>query len=107
MAERPIFVPVPDSLELVQQIPMRLTWHPGFAVSQKKKNIIALHEAAARAGYAPLLEVSTKSDEKVGQRRQDLVQPGPAEMSDAPPQGTRPGRQGPRRHSFEGVCRHR
>lgn len=68
MADRPIFVPVPDSLELVQQIPMRLTWHPGFAVSQKKKNVTALHEAAARAGYAPLLEVSTKSDEKVGQR---------------------------------------
>jgi hypothetical protein len=27
-----------------------------------------LHESAARAGYAPLLEVSTKSEEKVGQR---------------------------------------
>jgi hypothetical protein len=47
---------------------MRLTWHPGFAPSQKKKNIIALHESAARAGYTPLLEVSTKSEEKVGQR---------------------------------------
>lgn len=46
---------------------MRLTWHPGFAPSQKKKNIVALHESAARAGYSPLLEVSTKSEEKVGQ----------------------------------------
>jgi hypothetical protein len=35
--------------------------------SQKKKNIVELHEAAARAGYAPVLEVSTKSEEKVGQ----------------------------------------
>jgi hypothetical protein len=68
MAERPIFIPAPDSPELVRQIPMRLTWHPGFAPSQKKKNIAALHESAARAGYAPLLEVSTKSEEKVGQR---------------------------------------
>ncbi len=68
MAERPIFIPAPDSLELIREIPMSLTWHPGFAVSQKKKNILALHEAGARAGYAPLLEVSTKSEEKVGQR---------------------------------------
>ncbi|SPF34042.1 conserved hypothetical protein [Candidatus Sulfopaludibacter sp. SbA4] len=68
MAERPIFVPAPDSPELVKELSMRLTWHPGFAPSQKKKNIISLHESAARAGYAPLLEVSTKSEEKVGQR---------------------------------------
>jgi hypothetical protein len=68
MAERPIFIPAPESLELVKQLPMQLKWHPGFAPSQKKKNIIALHESAARAGYAPLLEVSTKSDEQVGQR---------------------------------------
>lgn len=68
MAERPIFVPAPESPELVKEIPMRLAWHPGFAASQKKKNISALHEAGARAGYAPLLEVSTKSDEMLGQR---------------------------------------
>jgi hypothetical protein len=68
MAERPIFIPAADSPELVKEIPMRLTWHPGFAPSQKKKNVAALHEAAARAGYAPLLEVSTKSEEKIGQR---------------------------------------
>jgi hypothetical protein len=35
---------------------------------QKKKNVAGLHEAAARAGYSPVLEVSTKSDEKLGQR---------------------------------------
>src|ERR1017187_562358 len=68
MAERPIFIPAPESPELVKQLLMRLTWHPGYAPSQKKKNIVALHESAARAGYAPLLEVSTKSEEKVGQR---------------------------------------
>jgi hypothetical protein len=68
MAERPIFVPYPDGPELVKQISMRLTWHPGFAPTQKKKNVAELHASAARAGYAPLLEVSTKSEEKVGQR---------------------------------------
>jgi len=68
MTERPIFVPAPDSPRLVKELVMEFTWHPGFALSQKKKNILALHESAARAGYSPLLEVSTKSEEKVGQR---------------------------------------
>jgi hypothetical protein len=68
MAERPIFIPSPDSPELVKELPMLLVWNPGFAPVQKKKNIAALHAAAARSGYFPLLEVSTKSEEKVGQR---------------------------------------
>jgi hypothetical protein len=68
MAERPIFIPTPESRELVKELSVRLTWHPGFAPSQKKKNIVALHESAARAGYSPVLEVSTKSEAKVGQR---------------------------------------
>ena len=68
MAERPIFIPAPDSADLVKEISLRITWHPGFAPSQKKKNVIELHDAAARAGYSPVLEVSTKSEEKVGQR---------------------------------------
>jgi len=68
MAERPIFIPAPDSSELVKELPMRLVWNSGFAPVQKKKNIVALHASAARAGYSPLLEISTKSEEKVGQR---------------------------------------
>lgn len=68
MAERPLFIPAPDSADLVKEISLRITWHPGFAPSQKKKNVIELHDAAARAGYSPVLEVSTKSEEKVGQR---------------------------------------
>jgi hypothetical protein len=67
MAERPIFIPAPDSAELVRELPMRIVWNPGFAPLQKKKNIAALHAAAANAGYFPLLEISTKSEEKVGQ----------------------------------------
>ncbi|MGA2353282.1 MAG: hypothetical protein ABSG02_02225 [Terriglobales bacterium] len=68
MAERPIFIPAPDSSELVKELSMRLVWSSGFAPIQKKKNVVALHAAAAKAGYAPLLEVSTKSEEKIGQR---------------------------------------
>jgi hypothetical protein len=66
MAERPIFVPAPESDELVKEFFFPLTWHSGFAPVQKEKNIKALHEAAAAAGFSPLLEVSSKSDNKRG-----------------------------------------
>ena len=66
MAERPIFVPMTDQLELVKEIYLRLNWHPGFASVQKEKNVQELHAAAAAAGYAPVLEVSSKSSEKLG-----------------------------------------
>lgn len=68
VAERPIFIPAPDSVELVQQISCRFAWNPGLAPAQKRKNIKARHEAGATAGCAPLLEISTKSDEELGQR---------------------------------------
>jgi hypothetical protein len=67
MAERPIFVPVPDDRELVREISLPLTWHSGFAPTQKQKNVASLHAAAAAAGFAPLLEVSSKSTARVGQ----------------------------------------
>ncbi len=66
MAERPIFVPKPDSPELVKEIFFELKWNPGFAAVQKEKNIKSLHAAAAAAGFAPLLEISTKSENKRG-----------------------------------------
>jgi hypothetical protein len=66
MAERPIFIPVPEAPELVQEVYLRLKWHSGFAPVQKEKNVLALHAAAAAAGYSPLLEVSSKSAEKLG-----------------------------------------
>ena len=66
MAERPIFVVNADSSELVTEIFFELKWNPGFAAVQKEKNIKALHEAAASAGFAPLLEISSKSANKRG-----------------------------------------
>lgn len=39
-----------------------------MAPSQKKKNVLELHAAAAKRGLEPLLEVSSKSEEKLGQR---------------------------------------
>jgi hypothetical protein len=68
MAKRPIFVPLCDSHRLVREVMIPFAWHPGFAPVQKKKNIEALHTAAKILGYEPLLEISTKSDLKLGQR---------------------------------------
>lgn len=66
MTERPIFVPSPDAPELVKQISFQIDWSPGFAPVQKKKNIAALHTAAAKSGFSPLLEISTKSESPLG-----------------------------------------
>ena len=68
MARRPVFVPLNKHDHLVNEIEIEFSWNSGFAPVQKKKNIIALHEAAKEKGLYPLLEVSTKSDELLGQR---------------------------------------
>ena len=67
MAERPVFIPLQDSRRLVSEQYFDIKWNSGFAPVQKKKNVAALHAAAARAGHSPLLEISSKSEEKLGQ----------------------------------------
>lgn len=67
MAERLVFIPS-DQQDLVRTLSFRFVWNPGFAVVQKQKNITALHWAAARSGYSPLLEISTKSAEELGRQ---------------------------------------
>jgi hypothetical protein len=66
VAERPIFVPARSDRELVEELYFDFDWHSGLAPVQKEKNIRNLHAAAASAGYKPLLEVSSKSGQKVG-----------------------------------------
>src|SRR5712692_3641233 len=66
MAERPIFVSMPDSDELVKEMFFQIHWHSGFARVQKEKNIEELHAAAALDGYRNLLEISTKSKSERG-----------------------------------------
>jgi hypothetical protein len=68
MAKRPIFIPYSDGLRFVREVDIEFKWNPGFAPVQKKKNIVALHEAAKLKGFKQLLEVSTKSDIKLGER---------------------------------------
>jgi hypothetical protein len=67
MAERPVFLPSSDSPELVREKYVNITWHSGFAPVQKKKNIVELHQEAQKQGYAPLLEISSKAEETLGQ----------------------------------------
>ena len=67
MAERPIYIPNPNSRALVEEVFLSLHWSSGFAIVQKEKNIKALHEAAAAAGIRNVLEVSSKSDKQRGQ----------------------------------------
>jgi hypothetical protein len=68
MATRPIFIPQYDNHHLFEELPLDFEWSAGFAVSQKKKNVVSLHSAAKAKGLAHILEVSTKSDEKLGVR---------------------------------------
>jgi hypothetical protein len=68
MAKRPVFVPIGSLEHLVDEVDIEFGWNPGFAPVQKKKNVVALHAAASLKGLSPLLEVSTKSSELLGQR---------------------------------------
>lgn len=66
MATRPIFVTSEDNKEFFKQIDIDFTFYGGFAVTQKAKSIQSLHENAKEQGYKNILEVSTKSSEKLG-----------------------------------------
>jgi hypothetical protein len=66
MATRPIFLPSSDT-RLVRQEDVEFEWHPGFAASQKRRSIEALHRAAENAGLGhSFLEVSTRSADALG-----------------------------------------
>lgn len=66
MAERPVFTSVKSGDQLVRENSVSFHWNPGMAPSQKVKNIKALHESANVSGLSPILEISSKSDNKVG-----------------------------------------
>lgn len=68
MASRPVFSPSTKPGRLVEEVSVEFLWHKGMAPSQKKKNVVELHQAAAKRGLTPLLEVSSKSEEELGNR---------------------------------------
>lgn len=64
MAQRPFFY---SRDGYIRQADVDFTWYSGFAVSQKQKSIMSMHEAIKREGYIPL-EVSTKSQDELGRK---------------------------------------
>jgi len=65
MAERPVFIPT-ETCPFVRERMVAFTWNKGMAPSQKRKNVVALHQAAAAEGLDPLLEIATKSESHLG-----------------------------------------
>lgn len=68
MASRPIFIATNDTNEFVKEINIDFTFFNGFAITQKAKSIQSLHENALKNGYKNVLEVSSKSNNKLGWR---------------------------------------
>ncbi len=69
MASRPVFVSPSDDASLVHVVSVDFVWHAGMARSQKQKSIHSLHDAIrTNLGHAKILEVSTMSEEPLGQR---------------------------------------
>ncbi len=66
MAKRPIFIPKSCNSQIWSEVEIEFKFYNGFALTQKSKSIKSFHEAAARLGYEKILEVSTKSSEKIG-----------------------------------------
>lgn len=68
MASRPVFLPMYQGQTLVEERSFNFEWASGFAEIQKKKNIASLHRKAMGSGIQRVLEISTKSENEVGQR---------------------------------------
>ena len=68
MASRPVFIPDYHGSRLVEERTFYIKWASGFSATQKKKNIVSLHNEARRHGINRILEISSKSEDKIGQR---------------------------------------
>ncbi len=65
MANRPAWT-IDDNKIITESFEFK--WNGGFAVSQKKKNVIALHNSIKETTGKLSLEVSTKGDEELGNK---------------------------------------
>jgi len=68
MANRPIFIPKKNNSLGVIKKPIDFKWFPGMSVTQKQKSIRSLHEASKGNGINKLLEISSKSEDELGQK---------------------------------------
>ena len=68
MASRPIYVPSKKAPFVNVYMP-EFSWSGGFSITQKQKNITALHEAfTKRFPDYKILEISSKSMQQVGKQ---------------------------------------
>lgn len=65
MAKRPVFIPRNDTLG-VKTLEIEFQWYPGMSVNQKQRSIMDLHKNANEKGYEKILEISSKSLQKIG-----------------------------------------
>lgn len=68
MASRPVYLPTPFEEGHIKRVDFEFRWHSGMSISQKLRNVEALHRSAAEAGFQPLLEVSSVSQIELGRR---------------------------------------
>ncbi len=66
MANRPIFIATNNKDKLFEEKSIEFKFFNGFSITQKAKSINSLHNSAKTVGYPKILEVSTKSDSKIG-----------------------------------------
>ncbi len=67
MATRPYYRPLEKTVGCKTVESWQFEWHGGFAMSQKQKNVVALHEAIHLAEpEANILEISSKSLQPLG-----------------------------------------
>jgi len=66
MANRPIFIITNNPKKLFEEKNIEFQFFNGFSLSQKSKSINSLHASAKQQGFEKILEVSTKSDSKIG-----------------------------------------
>jgi len=65
MAVRPVFVPKSEKNGVcIEEV--EFEWFPGFATVQKQKSIQSLHDNAKARGISSILEISSKSKNKIG-----------------------------------------
>ena len=66
MATRPIFISMKNKMELAKEVNIEFKYYNGFSTVQKSRSITSLHSSANKDGYKKILEVSTKSEHKLG-----------------------------------------
>jgi len=66
MANRPIFLSTNNPKQLFEERNIEFKFYTGFSLSQKSKSIESLHQSAKQNGVENILEVSTKSNHKIG-----------------------------------------